>query len=64
MWQEGDSQSELLEGLDGVERRVGVPLQNLHLVPVQDQRVADQLVEEGLLSHVHSVPLLNPAVVS
>lgn len=58
------SQSELLEGLDGVQGRVWVALQNLHLVAVLNQRVADQLVEEGLLSHVHTVPLLRPALIS
>lgn len=58
-----NSQSELLEGLDGVQRRVRVPLLNLHLVPVQNQRMADQLVEEGLLSQVHCVPFLSPAFI-
>jgi len=43
-----DSQSQLLEGLGGVERRVGILLQNLHLVGVVDQVVPDQLVQQRL----------------
>lgn len=55
-----DSQSQLLEGLHGVQRRAGVPLQNLHLVSVAHQRAPDQFVQQGLLSQVHSA-LVIPA---
>lgn len=40
------SQSQLLEGLDGVEGRVGVSLENLHLVGGVDQITPDQLVQQ------------------
>lgn len=49
-------QSQLLKGLDGVQGRRGVPLQDLHLVSVPHQRAADQFVQQGLLGQVRLVP--------
>lgn len=55
-----DSQPELLEGLHGVQRRAGVPLQDLHLVSVPHQRAADYLIQQGLLCEVHRVAIFSP----
>lgn len=55
------SQSQLLKCLHGVQRRGGVPLQNLHLVSVAHQRAADQFVQQGLLSQVHFILVFPPA---
>lgn len=56
-----NSQSQLLKGLHRVQRRGGVPLQNLHLVSVPHQRAADQFIQQGLFSQVHFVPVSCPA---
>lgn len=53
-------QPELLERLDGEQRGGGVPLLDLHLVPVLHQGAADELVQEGLLGQVHSLGLFQP----
>lgn len=58
---DADSQSQLLERLHGVQRRAGVPLQNLHLVSVPHQRAANQFVQQGLLGQVHFVLVLPAA---
>lgn len=55
-----NSQPELLERLDGEEGRGGVPLLDLHLVPVLHQGAADELVEERLLGQVHTLRVLLP----
>lgn len=59
-----DSQPELLKRLHGVQRRGGVPLQNLHLVSVPHQGASDQLIEQGLLGQVDLIPVCPPASVS
>lgn len=50
-----NSQSELLKCLDGEQRGGGVPLLDLHLIPVLHQGAADELVQQGLFGQVHSV---------
>lgn len=56
-----DSQSQLLKCLHRVQRRGGVPLLNLHLVSVPHQRAADELIQKGLFSQVHFVPVFQPS---
>ena len=56
-----NSQSQLLERLHGVQRRGGVPLQNLHLVSVPHQRAADQFIQQRLLGQVYFVHVFSPA---
>ncbi len=55
-----NSQPQLLKCLHRVQRRGGVPLQDLHLVPVPHQRAPDQLIQQGLLGQVHFVPVSSP----
>lgn len=58
---EANPQAQLLESFHRVERGGGVPLQDLHLVPVADQGPADEFIEQWLLRQVHTVLLSTTA---
>lgn len=45
-------QSQLLKGLDRVERRVGILLKNFHLISVIDKIIPYQLVQQRLCRFV------------
>lgn len=51
------SQSELLESLHGEQRRAGIRLLDLNLVPVLHQRVADQFIKQRLFGQVNFVAI-------
>lgn len=53
-------QSELFKCLDREQRGGGVPLLDLHLVPVLHQGAADEFVQKGLFGQVHSVCVFQP----
>lgn len=57
------SQSQLLKCLHGEQGGVGVPLLDLHLVPVPDKGLTDQLVQQGLFGQIHFVPIFSPIVI-